>query len=115
MGEDECPRRHVHRQYGRYFSAHISASQAPIYLPDLHENFFSCLKSGQLTRGHPPFHHIYNLQRQETFNDAVANHISAASLHSKVAPTLINMNRMKTKDKDIWQEVYDEEYYGLAD
>ena len=98
-----------------FFSAGRGASRAPLYLLDLHEYIFSYLKSGELTRGHPPFHHIYNLQRQEKFKDAVANHVSAVNLHSKDAPTLINMSRMKTKDKDIWQEAYDEEYYGLAD
>ena len=98
-----------------YFHAGRGTSRAPLRIPDFHEHIFAYLKSSQITRGNPPFHQIYNSQRQEKFKEAVANHVSAASLHSKDAPTLIKLNRIKTKDKDIWKEVYDEEYYGLTD
>ena len=38
----------------------------------------------------------------------MANHVSAASVTSIDTLTLINMNKLHHKDKEIWKEAYDE-------
>ena len=73
------------------------------------------IKTGQITKDHPPFHRIFNARRQIRFENIVARHVSAASLDKVDAPTLLNMQRLSTKDQKIWRDGYDEEYYGLQD
>ena len=90
-------------------------NRTPIPLPNLHEDIFDMIKTSQLTRGHPPFHRIFNSRRQLRFENLIARHISAASLDNVDAPTLLNLQKLSPNDKKIWKDGYDEEYYGLKD
>ena len=82
-----------------YFHAGRGASRAPTLLPNLHMNIFHLLRTYQLTRGHPPFHTIFNAVRQTKFEQTMARHVSAASLNSIDAPTLLQMNKLHHHDK----------------
>ena len=103
----------LHQDNEWYFHPGRGMSRTPLLLPDLNEHCLHFIKSGQLTQGHPPFHTIFNLIRQQKFEQSVARHVSAANLQHMDAPTLMKMSSLQNHDKDIWKEAYDEEYYGL--
>lgn len=44
----------------------------------------------------------------------VTKKVSAATLHDKTAPTLLNHHKLHPTDKLIWDRSYDDEYDGLV-
>ena len=105
----------LHQDYQWYFHFGRGVDKTPFLLPNLHQHIYHWIQTGQLTRGHPPFHRIFNLQRQLTFTNTVAHHVSAASFQHIDVTNFLQMQRLSTYDKATWKAAYDEEYYGLRD
>ena len=96
-----------------HFAPGRGDSRHPIPLDNLQQHILHWIRSGQITRGHPPFHRIYDIHRRLHFTETVARHVSAANLQKIDAPTLLQMHTLSPSDKQTWKGGYDEEYYGL--
>ena len=98
-----------------YFHYGRTNKQPPLHLVDFTSVAHKMVTHNELTRGHPPFHKIYDEMRSTIFKESVARHISAAGLNKLEAPTLLQMKNLDYNDKKIWSAGYDEEYDGLQD
>ena len=85
----------------------------PIHLPDLEANLISMIQSHQIFSGHPHFARIHQMKNNYLLTSGIAKHVSAANLTSQDVPTLIQHKLLCQTDKQIWDNAYAEEYFGL--
>jgi len=85
----------------------------PIDLPNLEANILSLIQSHQIFQNHPHFSIIFQMKNNFLLSSGIAKHVSAANLTSKDVPTLIQHKLLCQTDKQIWDDAYAEEYFGL--
>jgi len=89
------------------------ATNVPIDLPDLEAQAIQLVATHQIFKGHPHFARIHQMKNNYLLSSAIAKHVSAANLTSHDVPTLIQHKLLCPEDKQIWDNAYAEEYFGL--
>jgi len=89
------------------------ATNIPIDLPDLEARALHLITTHQIFKGHPHFSRIHQMKNNYLLTSAIAKHVSAANLTSHDVPTLIQHKLLCPEDKQIWDNAYSEEYFGL--
>jgi len=96
-----------------YFRPGSKVTNPAIELTQFEPNARHLIQSHQIFQGHPPFSRIILAKQTFDLSNAVAKHVSAASLSSSDVPTLINHCKLSENDKKVWDAAYAEEYMGL--
>ena len=84
-----------------------------IPLPNFESTVMNLIETHQIFQGHPHFKKIMQAKQTYLLSKTVARHVSAAGLTSSDVPTLLQHKNLSQGDKQIWDNAYAEEYFGL--
>jgi len=103
----------VNNQNQWQFRPGYKNNNSTIDLPNFNQNFYTLISTFQLFPGHQPFKRVHQARASYQLGRIVARHVSATSLTTNKAPTLLQHAKMNPNDKQVWDSAYAEEYLGL--
>ena len=103
----------VHNQNQWQFRPGHKNNNPKIDLPNFITSVYDLISTFQIFQGHQPFRKVHSARSNYQLGKIIARHVSAKSLTSTDAPTLLNHAKLNNNDKEIWDAAYSEEYLGL--